>query len=95
MVDAAVSIYKPGHSFSSRPKKEKSMKEVSMTEFLDLKKTCDQLYKEIERKETRNLALLKELQGLRGNFALQQVAFLISKFYRANYLWNLEGIENR
>ena len=73
MVDASVAIYKPGHSFSSRPKREKNIKEVSISEYLDLKKTCDQLYKDVERKEARNLALLKELQGIRGNFAQQQV----------------------
>ena len=72
-MDATVpSVYRPGQSFSSRPKREKNLKEVSLTEYLDLKRTSDQLYKEVERKEARNLALLKELQATRGNFASQQ-----------------------
>ena len=65
-------LYKAG-AFTSRPAREKAIREVSIVENLDLKHQIDAMYKDIEKKEIRNVNLLKEIQTLRTNFATSQV----------------------
>jgi hypothetical protein len=43
------------------------------SEEVNLRHTIDQMYKDIEKKENRNVALLKEVQILRGDYANIQV----------------------
>ena len=44
---------------------------------MNLKYTIDQLYKEVAKKENRNVSLLKEVQAVRGDYANLQVGIRI------------------
>lgn len=68
--------YYPGCHLSSAGKRNPHQICEHLKETLESRRTVENLHKELERRETRNDRLMKELHSVRNTLQLTEVCFL-------------------